>query len=152
MELNEQMPEFFGATAWINNEVTKKKLLNKPTFVHFWSSNSQLCKEAFEEINGYRDQFNDKLNIVAVHLPNSDEEKKIEVIENIVRKYNITQPVFVDNNLELVNAYAIKDVPAYYVFDIAGELRHFQSGDSDLKILETKVNDLLDEMRKETEK
>ena len=42
-------------------------------------------------------------------------------------------------------------VPAYYVFDKDGQLRHFQAGGGGMKMLEKRVNRVLDEMKKESE-
>ncbi|MBB3868056.1 Uri superfamily endonuclease [Parageobacillus toebii NBRC 107807] len=39
-------------------------------------------------------------------------------------------------------------VPAYYVFDAEGKLRHFQAGGSGMKMLEKRVNRVLEENEK----
>ena len=49
--------------------------------------------------------------------------------------------------MKLTDAFDNQYVPAYYVFDKAGQLRHFQAGGSGMKMLEKRVNRVLDEMR-----
>ncbi|WP_419883685.1 TlpA disulfide reductase family protein [Peribacillus sp. B-H-3] len=149
MKLRELMPELSGATAWVNNEVTKEDLVgNKPTLIHFWSVSCHLCKEAMPQVNQFRDEFKDKLNVVAVHMPRSEKDLDLEEIKEVAKEHGITQPIYVDSELKLNDAFENQYVPAYYVFDKEGKLRHFQAGGSGMKMLEKRVNRVLDENEK----
>ena len=53
-------------------------------------------------------------------------------------EHDITQPIFVDSDHALTDAFENEYVPAYYVFDKTGQLRHFQAGGSGMKMLEKK--------------
>jgi thiol-disulfide isomerase/thioredoxin len=143
MKLREEMPELTGATAWINGEVTKEQLLGKPTLIHFWSVSCGLCKEAMPELNEFRDEYEDELNIVAVHMPRSENDLDLSVIEAMALGHDISQPIFVDNEHKLTDAFENKYVPAYYVFDAEGKLRHFQAGGGGMKMLRKRVNRIL---------
>lgn len=150
MKLRSPMPELEGATKWLNGEVTKADLVGeKPTLIHFWSVSCHLCKEAMPEVNKFRDQYKDELNVVAVHMPRSEEDTDINKIEEVAKQFDISQPIFVDNEMKLTDAFENQYVPAYYVFDKTGVLRHFQAGGSGMKMLEKRVNRVLDEMRNE---
>lgn len=150
MKLRSPMPELEGATKWLNGEVTKADLIGeKPTLIHFWSVSCHLCKEAMPEVNKFRDQYKDELNVVAVHMPRSEADTDLAKIEEVAKEFDITQPIFVDNELKLTDAFENQYVPAYYVFDKSGVLRHFQAGGSGMKMLEKRVNRVLDEMRNE---
>ncbi|MBP3041505.1 TlpA family protein disulfide reductase [Bacillaceae bacterium Marseille-Q3522] len=149
MKLREQMPELEGATAWLNGEVTKDQLVGeKPTLIHFWSVSCHLCKEAMPHVNEFRDQYKDKLNVVAVHMPRSEDDLDIEQIKKVAADHGITQPIFVDNSHKLTDAFENQYVPAYYVFDKDGKLRHFQAGGSGMKMLQKRVNRVLEETAK----
>jgi thiol-disulfide isomerase/thioredoxin len=149
LKLRELMPELSGATAWVNNEVTKEDLVgNKPTLIHFWSVSCHLCKEAMPQVNQFRDEFKDKLNVVAVHMPRSEKDLDLEEIKEVAKEHGITQPIYVDSELKLNDAFENQYVPAYYVFDKEGKLRHFQAGGSGMKMLEKRVNRVLDENEK----
>ncbi len=75
MKLREQMPELTGATSWINDELTKEDLVgDKATLIHFWSASCHLCKEAMPEVNDLRDEYEDQLNVAAVHMPRSEDD------------------------------------------------------------------------------
>jgi len=149
MKLRDQMPELEGATTWLNGEMTKEELVgDKPTLIHFWSVSCHLCKEAMPDVNNFRDQYKNELNVVAVHMPRSEDDVDLGKIKEVAAEHDITQPIFVDSDLKLTDAFDNQYVPAYYVFDKDGQLRHFQAGGSGMKMLEKRVNRVLDEMRK----
>ncbi|MBM7647292.1 thiol-disulfide isomerase/thioredoxin [Bacillus ectoiniformans] len=149
MKLRQPMPELNGAVEWLNGEVTKSDLIGeKPTLIHFWSVSCHLCKEAMPQVNGFRDEYKDKLNVVAVHMPRSEDDLDLELIKKTAAEHEITQPIFVDSEHKLTEAFENQYVPAYYVFDKDGNLRHFQAGGSGMKMLEKRVNRVLDEMEK----
>ncbi|MBB5173990.1 TlpA disulfide reductase family protein [Texcoconibacillus texcoconensis] len=144
MKLREQMPELEGATEWINGEVSKSELIgNKPTLIHFWSVSCGLCKEAMPDVNEFRDEYEDELNVIAVHMPRSEKDLDLHVIRSTAQGHDITQPIFVDNEHKLTDAFENQYVPAYYVFDQEGTLRHFQAGNSGMKMLRKRVNRVL---------
>ncbi len=146
MKLRAEMPELTGATAWLNGEVTKEQLIGeKPTLIHFWSISCHLCKEAMPNVNVFRDQYKDRLNVIAVHMPRSEKDLDLDEIKAVAAEHDITQPIFIDSDLKLNESFENQYVPAYYVFDKTGVLRHFQAGGSGMKMLEKRVNRVLDE-------
>ncbi|WP_102692815.1 TlpA disulfide reductase family protein [Rummeliibacillus pycnus] len=148
MKLRSEMPELEGETAWLNGEVSKSDLVGeKPTLIHFWSISCHLCKEAMPEVNNFRDKYKDELNVVAVHMPRSEKDLDLNDIKEVAAEHGITQPIFVDSKMKLTDAFENQYVPAYYVFDKDGKLRHFQAGGSGMKMLEKRVNRVLDEVR-----
>jgi len=149
MKLRDQMPELDGATQWLNGEMSKDDLIGeKPTLIHFWSVSCHLCKEAMPSVNKFRDDYKDKLNVIAVHMPRSEDDLNLEQIKSVAAEHEITQPIFVDSEHTLTEAFENQYVPAYYVFDKEGQLRHFQAGGSGMKMLEKRVNRVLDETAK----
>ncbi|MDG5473102.1 TlpA disulfide reductase family protein [Jeotgalibacillus sp. ET6] len=144
MKLREQMPELQGATKWLNGQVSKNDLVgDKPTLIHFWSVSCHLCKEAMPDINELRDEYEDDLNVIAVHMPRSEDDLDLGVIEQVARGHDIVQPIFVDGDHKLTEAFENQYVPAYYVFDKEGQLRHFQAGGSGMKMLRKRLNRVL---------
>ncbi|WP_077622174.1 TlpA family protein disulfide reductase [Sediminibacillus massiliensis] len=144
MKLREPMPELDGATEWLNGEVTKTDLVgDKPTLIHFWSVSCGLCKEAMPNVNEFRDEYKDELNVVAVHMPRSEKDLDLDKIKEVAEEHGISQSIFVDNKHALTDAFENKYVPAYYVFDEEGNLRHFQAGGGGMKMLRKRVNRVL---------
>ncbi|MEI5905968.1 TlpA disulfide reductase family protein [Bacillus spongiae] len=147
MKLRTSMPELAGATGWLNGEVLKANLVGeKPTLIHFWAVSCHLCKEAMPQVNEFRDKYNDRLNVVAVHMPRSEDDLDLEKVKQVATEHDISQPIFIDNEHKLTDAFENQYVPAYYVFDKDGNLRHFQAGGSGMKMLEKRVNRVLAEM------
>ncbi|TDQ36404.1 TlpA family protein disulfide reductase [Aureibacillus halotolerans] len=146
MKLREELPELDGATTWLNGDLTKSDLVgDKPTLIHFWSVSCGLCKEAMPNVNQFRDDYKDKLNVVAVHMPRSEKDLDLDQIKAVADEHEITQPIFVDNAHKLTDAFDNQYVPAYYVFDADGKLRHFQAGGGGMKMLTKRVNRVLGE-------
>ncbi|MBN3553265.1 TlpA family protein disulfide reductase [Fictibacillus nanhaiensis] len=144
MRLRSDMPELNGATQWINGEVSKSDLIgDKPTLIHFWSVSCGLCKDAMPNINQFRDDYKDELNVIAVHMPRSEKDLDIDQIKEVAAEHDITQPIFVDNDHTLTDAFENEYVPAYYVFDAEGKLRHYQAGGDGMKMLTKRVNRVL---------
>lgn len=144
MKLRAPMPEMDGAVKWLNNEVTREDLVGeKPTLIHFWSVSCHLCKEAMPDINELRDEYEEDLNVVAVHMPRSEDDLDMQVIEQVAQGHDISQPIYVDSEHKLTEAFENQYVPAYYVFDKEGQLRHFQAGGSGMKMLRKRLNRVL---------
>lgn len=152
MKLREPMPLLEGATAVLNGEVVREALIGeKPTLFHFWSVSCHLCKEAMPNINEFRDEYKEKLNVVAIHMPRSEEDLDLEKVKEVAEEHGIVQPVLVDNKHAITDAFENQYVPAYYVFDKNGVLRHFQAGGSGMQMLTKRVNRVLSEAEKEAE-
>lgn len=150
MKLRDEMPSLVGETAILNGEVKRDELIgDKPTLIHFWSISCHLCKEAMPSVNEFRDQYKDKLNVVSVHMPRSEKDLDVEDVKKAAAEHGITQPILVDNEHKITDEFQNQYVPAYYVFDKSGVLRHFQAGGSGMKMLTKRVNRVLEEAEQE---
>ncbi|MCD8503199.1 MAG: redoxin domain-containing protein [Bacillaceae bacterium] len=144
MRLHTEMPELSGAVAWLNGEVTKQQLIgNKPTLIHFWSISCRLCKSGLESVNQFRDRYKDQLNVIAVHMPRSEKDLDLEEIKKQAEHHKIYHPIYIDNQHILTDAFENKYVPAYYVFDHEGVLRHYQAGSGGIKMLTKRIHRVL---------
>ncbi|MBO9130344.1 TlpA disulfide reductase family protein [Bacillus sp. 165] len=146
MKLREPMPSLEGATTVLNGEVSREGLIGeKPTLIHFWSVSCHLCKEAMPNINEFRDQYKEQLNVISVHMPRSEEDLDLEQVKQVAEEHGIIQPILVDNQHTITDSFENKYVPSYYVFDKTGVLRHFQAGGGGMPMLTKRVNRVLDE-------
>ncbi|GKU82326.1 TlpA disulfide reductase family protein [Niallia sp. NCCP-28] len=149
MKVRDQMPELNGATQWLNGEWTRADLLGeKPTVIHFWSVSCHLCKKDMPEVNQFRDEYSGRLNMIAVHMPRYKADLNTVVIEKEMEEQGIIQPIFIDSEHILTQAFENQYVPSYYVFDKDGVLRYFQAGSGKIETLKKRVNHILDEMMK----
>lgn len=144
MRLRDHMPQLNGAAHWINSSMIQKEdLIGKPTLFHFWSVSCDLCKIALPRINQLRDENLGRLNVIGVHMPRSKEDLYLSDIESVASAYDLTQPIYVDNDHILTDLFSVRYVPAYFVFDAEGRLRHFQSGESSIKMLFKRIDRLI---------
>lgn len=97
------------------------------------------------EVNELRDEYDDRLNVVAIHMPRSEEDLDLAVIEKMAESHDIIQPILVDSKHTITDTFENKYVPAYYVFDKEGQLRHFQAGGSGMPMLRKRLERVLNE-------
>lgn len=145
MKLREPMPELEGATVWFNtNPIQRDDLIGKkPTLLHFWSVSCTLCKQEMPIVNQFRDEYENSLNVIAIHMPRSKKDMELNQIKWVANEQHIHQPIFVDNDRKLTEVFDNKYVPAYYLFDDKGKLRHYQAGSGSMKMLRYRVNRVL---------
>ncbi|MEO4053687.1 TlpA disulfide reductase family protein [Solibacillus sp. CAU 1738] len=141
MKLRTEMPEFEGATAWLNRKVGKGDLRG-PTLIHFWSISCSLCKELLPKLYELANKYN--INMVAVHMPRSENDKNIVLVKEVARKLRMKEAMFIDDHLNLTQLYQTRFVPTYYLFDEHHLLRHVQIAGS-MRFLESKIQRLLKE-------
>lgn len=138
------MPELTGATTWLNSDALNRQDLVgvKPALVHFWSISCHLCKNAMPYVNELRDSYQNDVNVIAVHMPLSRLDTDLEKITKVAQAHNMTQPIYIDNDLNLSNQFRTRYVPTYYLFDQNGELRHYQT-DGKITIIRNRLNRIL---------
>ncbi|RYG74018.1 redoxin domain-containing protein [Lentibacillus lipolyticus] len=150
MILREHMPELTGVTEWLNSKPLSRDDLigKKPTLIHFWSISCGKCKDLMAKVNQLRDAHKTDLHVISVHMPRSEKDQDLDAIKKTAVAYDITQPIMIDNEHILTDAFAVKYVPAYFVFDANGKLRHRQSGGAGINMLTRRVNRVLDATEK----
>ncbi|MCW1928033.1 TlpA family protein disulfide reductase [Bhargavaea beijingensis] len=146
MKLRTPMPELDGATDWLNGVKTRTDLVGeRPTLIHFWSVSCGLCKDTMPHVSEIRDKYVGRLNVIAIHMPRSKEDNDPMKIREAAAAHGITQPIFVDGARKLTEVFGNRYVPAYYVFDTGGRLRHYQAGEGGMLLLEKRIIRLLEE-------
>jgi thiol-disulfide isomerase/thioredoxin len=129
------LPGLAGGTGWINSPpLTAKQLKGKVVLVDFWDYSCINCIRAIPYIRAWADKYrNAGLVVIGVHSPEFDVEKQRDNVEKAVKKFNITYPVVLDNNLAIWNAFENQYWPAHYFIDARGKVRfeHFGEGEYD---------------------
>lgn len=144
LRLRSEMPEFNGVTEWINGEVSKEDLIGNAVLVHFWSISCGVCKTTLPDINRWRDQYkDDNLKVVGVHIPRSEKDANMDPVKETIEKYELVHPQMIDNQHAVVDAFENEHVPAYYLFDQEGKLRHYQAGEKGLHMVEQRLKRVL---------
>lgn len=144
MRTGTAMPSLEGATEWVNGEVKNDDVKGKVTLVHFWAVSCHSCHEIMDQVKAWREIYAPRgLEFVGIHQPRSESDTDIAAVKADIAEMGVTWPVAIDNTHTIVDAFENKYVPAFYVFNEAGELRHFQAGDRGQKMLEAAVERVL---------
>lgn len=148
MRLGSDLPSLDGATEWLNlSDVQKDSLQHlkgNPLLIHFWAVSCHICHETMPSLLAYRDAYQPKgLQVVAIHMPRQEEDTDVDKVKADLEKYLITQPVAVDNQHLLAKAFQNEYVPAFFLFDKAGQLFFRTAGDKGFEKLQPKIEQLL---------
>ena len=148
MRLGTKMPALDGATEWFGGTQAhaESESLGRPTLVHFWSASCGICKDNLSRVAQWRDEKKDQgLRVIGVHMPRYEADTDVEKVRELIAKFNITEPVAVDNEHKLKDAFQNDQgfVPAYYLFDSEGKLKSFAAGERGLDMLKSALERLL---------
>jgi len=142
------MPALDGATEWFGGTQAhaEAESLGRPTLVHFWSASCGICKENLPRVAQWRDEKKELgLRVIAIHMPRYEADTDVETVRDLIAEYNISEPVAVDNEHKLKEAFQNEQgyVPAYYLFDAEGKLKCFAAGERGLDMLKSALERML---------
>lgn len=148
MRIGTQMPALEGATEWFggNQAHAEAEALGRPTLIHFWSASCGICKDNLPRVSQWRDEKRDQgLRVIAIHMPRYESDTDIEKVRELIDRFGIKEPVAVDNEHKLREAFQNDQgyVPAYYLFDAEGKLRSFAAGERGLDMLKSAIDRVL---------
>lgn len=144
LRLRTEMPELKGVTEWVNGEVSKEELKGSPVLIHFWSVSCGLCKKSLPEINKMREEI-PQLKFVGIHMPRSEKDTDVNAVKETIQQYELKHPQAIDNMHSVVDAFENEFVPAFYLFDANGLLRHRSAGEKALAMLKSPLERVLKE-------
>ena len=148
MKLGAPMPLLDGANWLDNNGMGKGMLAGRPTLFHFWSVSCNLCKGGLDTMNFLADKYADGLNVIAVHMPRTKEDMLLQNVKAAASYYKMMHPLIIDNDFLITDRFNNRYVPAYYIFDGKGGLRHYQAGGTALRMLEKRVQRIIEESKR----
>jgi len=150
MKVELQLQTFEQATEWLNRRTTSREIKGHPTLVHFWSISSELSKTNLAQIAELRDQRKrEGLRVVAVHVPQSETEKDPRTVRDAIGHLNLTEPCALDNKHTLSKTFLNRSdtLPAYYLFDINGELRGSATDANGAETIQDELDQMLADLR-----
>ena len=148
MKIGTPLPRLEGATKWFGGTQAhaEAEAEGHPTLVHFWSVSCGVCKDNLPRVAQWRDEKREQgLRVIGIHMPRYESDTDIEMVRDLIGKYGIIEPVAVDNEHKLKEAFQNEQgfVPAYYLFDSEGKLRSFAAGERGLDMLKTALERML---------
>jgi len=149
--MDSPLPSLEGGTDWFNSDpIDVEQLKGSTVLVHFWSISCGICKESLPDITRWIETYGPKgLKVVSVHMPRQESDTNVESVKEAIDEYEVKQPVVVDNWHSITDRFENKYVPAYYIFDTDGKMRHFQAGEKAVKMVEPVLDRLLGNAKQE---
>lgn len=138
-ELGSLLPSFDGVPRWRGGEKpSDAELAGKAVLVHFFSSGCPLCSEGMPVVHRLREAFGASgLIVVGAYQPRPDSTAtEAEAEATCDRIVHGGHRCASDAGGVLATRFGHRFAPAYYVFDRAHRLRHFQEGNWNLDALE----------------
>ena len=145
LRMDTPMPSLDGGTEWFNSPPIKTEdLLGSPTLIHFWAISCGICKESLPDISRWIERFTPQgLKVVGIHMPRQESDTNIEAVTEAITEYEVTWPCVIDNWHTITDVFENKYVPAFYIFDKDGKMRHFQAGEKAPKMVEPVLERIL---------
>ncbi len=151
LHMNSSMPDLTGATRWFNvkegrNGFTAGELKGSPVLIHFWSVSCHTCHEVAPQVQQWKQEWEPKgLKFISIHQAKSEADLDLDKIAKDVEKLGMDQPVAADNDFKIIDAFDNQYMPAFYLFDSEGKMRHFQAGDRGFDRLQDRIARVVEE-------
>ncbi|WP_339270999.1 TlpA disulfide reductase family protein [Paenibacillus sp. FSL R5-0470] len=134
-------PENIELKELINSDVTQIKFSGKPTVLVFFTSWCPYCNEDAPKIVSLYEKYKDKVNIYGINPIYRDD---VSEVEQYVKKYKIDYPVLLDETGAFYKHYGEPGFPTLYFIDSEGEVLDQIIGSSDLEVIESSLNILIE--------
>lgn len=146
--INGNMPDFDGATAWLNSApLSREALRGKVVLVEFWTYSCINWRRESPYVRGWAQKYRDRgLVVIGVHSPEFTFERDVGNVRRAVKDIGVDYPVAVDSNLEIWKSFGNAYWPALYVIDATGVVRHRHFGEGDYEQSEKVIQELLAEI------
>jgi thiol-disulfide isomerase/thioredoxin len=139
------MPEFDGATAWLNSEPLILANLRGMVFlVDFWTYTCINWIRTLPYLRAWAERYGSHgLRIVGVHTPEFEVEHDIENVRRAALELRVEYPIVIDNDYAVWDAFANRYWPALYIADAKGHIRHHYFGEGGYEDSENVLRQLL---------
>lgn len=124
-------PEFQPSGEWFNSEpLSVTDLRGKVVLVEMRTYTCYNCYRSKPTLRSFYKQFKDAdFEIIGVHTPELEHEKFAENVAAALVEYDVTWPVFQDNDLKTWRAYNNRAWPTFYLLDRDGNIRFTHRGE-----------------------
>lgn len=140
--------ELINPDGFINTDKLKIADLigKKVILVDFWTYTCINCQRTTPYLNAWYQKYKDQgLEIIGVHTPEFEFEKKYDNVKQAVKDERIEYPVVLDNDYATWNAYANRYWPHKYLIDIDGFIVYDHIGEGAYGETEQKIQESLEE-------
>lgn len=118
----------------------------KVVLVDFWTYSCINCQRSLPYLAAWYEKYKDQgLEIIGVHTPEFEFEKKYENVLWATKQFGINYPVVLDNDYATWHSYDNRYWPAKYLIDIDGRIVYQHFGEGAYQETERKIQELLEE-------
>lgn len=139
-------PEITAPSGFINSDnITISQFIGtKVILVDFWTYSCINCQRTIPYLNSWYDKYHHKgLEIIGIHTPEFEFEKKYDNVQKAVEKFRIKYPVVLDNQYGTWNAFRNHYWPHKFLIDLQGNIVYDHIGEGGYEETEAKIQNLL---------
>jgi hypothetical protein len=141
-------PDIGGIDSWLNTRggapVHLAALRGKVVLVDFWSYSCINCRRAIAHVVDWRDRYDGfGFEAIGVHSPEYTFECVPDNVARAAAGLRMTYPIALDNGLTTWRNYRNAYLPAQYLIDTSGIVRHIRFGEGDYSVTEKLIRTLL---------
>jgi thiol-disulfide isomerase/thioredoxin len=140
-----KLPEFDGATAWLNGEpLTAADVQGHVVLVSFGTYTCINWIRSLPYVRAWADKYaNQGLVVVGVQTPEFEFEGELDNVRRALKEMDVRYPVAVDNDYAVWRAFDNHYWPALYFADAQGRIRHHHFGEGEYEESEMVLQMLL---------
>ncbi len=137
----------FDNKIWANSEpLSLAQLTGKVVLMEFWTFGCINCQHVIPSLRDLHSEFSEKgLVIVGMHAPEFDYEKKLENVQDAIKKNEIKYAVAQDNDFATWNKYKVRAWPTLFLVDKKGNIRYNHIGEGSYPETRAAIQSLLAE-------
>jgi len=145
-------PELTGGT-WITGvPLTLAGLAGRAVLIDFWDYTDVNCLRTLPYLAEWHRRYAPLgLVIIGVHAPHFAFAKKLEDVQEAIKRFGIEYPVVLDNDYTISKDYANQYWPAKYLIDANGYLRFYHSGEGAYPETEWVIQQIIREVNPDAE-
>lgn len=118
----------------------------KVVLIDFWTYSCINCQRTTPYLNAWYEKYKDQgLEIIGIHTPEFEFEKKIDNVREAVSQFGIKFPVVLDNDFSTWTSYGNRYWPRKYLIDIHGHVVYDHIGEGAYEETERRIQEALAE-------
>ena len=150
--VNAKAPEFPKGFTWLNTrkELRLSKLKGSVILLDFWTYCCGNCMHMVPVLERLGEKYRGMpVVIIGVHSAKFENEKKQENVLEAVKRYEITHPVVVDQEMKIWRSYGVSAWPTFVFIDPSGKIVAKKSGERDFSEFDTMIESMLGKAERE---
>ena len=128
-------PDFTGELM-DGTSITLSELQGKPVIINFWATWCGPCVKEMPAFERLKDDFGDKIGIIAVNCGDD-----AETVKDFVEENGYTFPVVLDEEYSISMLYPTNSIPYTVVLDAEGKVTHISTGALDADTMYERYKD-----------